>query len=98
MKQLVVAPSAQSDLLEIADYLDRKAGPRVVARVLTALDDAMRELADGTAVGHPRLDLAPDPARFYLVFQYLIVHRAEPTKVEVSRVLHSARDVRALLA
>ena len=94
---LVIAPAGRADLAEIRDYLDQQASTQTAARVLIALWNAMSDLAAGTAVGHSRLDLAPDPIRFYLVFRYLIVYQLGATELVVSRVLHSARDVRAIL-
>ena len=95
---LVVSLPAQLDLIDISNHLLRTAGPTVATRVVAALHAAMARLAGGSAVGHPRPDLAPAPTQFYLVFRYLIVHRADRGSLEVVRVLHSARDVQSLLA
>ena len=59
----------------------------------------MRRLAETPGLGHVREDLAAiDPAlRFWPVYSYLIVYRAETAPLEVVRVLHGARDVRRIL-
>jgi hypothetical protein len=36
--------------------------------------------------------------RFWAVRKYLIIYRSEAIPVEIARVIHSARDVQALLA
>lgn len=50
-------------------------------------------------MGHVREDLVEvDSAlRFWPVYSYVIVYRAETDPLEVVRVLHGARDVRAIL-
>lgn len=59
----------------------------------------MRRLAEMPGLGHMREDLvAIDQAlRFWPVYSYLIVYRAETDPLEVVRVLHGARDVRRIL-
>jgi len=48
-------------------------------------------------LGHLRADLADESLRFWQVYSYLIVYRAEADPLQVVRVLHASRDVRTLL-
>ncbi len=96
MTPFVLTPLAEQDLDEIWTYL---AEDRIVTadRVLSALEKAMRKLAKTPGIGHLREDLADRRHRFFLVYSYLIVYRPDSKPLQVIRVLHAARDVRALL-
>lgn len=95
MSRYLLAPEASADLEEIADYIALD-NPAAARRVLAALQAAMRKLAATPGLGHLRLDLAPEPLRFWQVYSYLIVYRPE-RPLQVARVLHAARDARAIL-
>jgi hypothetical protein len=47
-------------------------------------------------MGHYRGDLVAEPLRFWRVREYLIIYRSEKRPLEIVRVLHAKRDVRAL--
>lgn len=96
MSRYLLAPEASADLEEIFDYiaLDNSDAAR---RVLDVLQAAMKKLAATPGLGHLRLDLAPEPLRFWQVYSYLIVYRPDEKPLQVARVLHAARDVRAIL-
>jgi toxin ParE1/3/4 len=89
---------AESDLEEIARYIASDS-PESAGRVLDALRAAFRDLADQPELGMLRDDLRPGlrlfvpgkPARRYLIFYY-------PTAdgIEVSTVIHGARDWQSL--
>ena len=55
------------------------------------------KLAQTPSLGHFRSDLADEPLRFRAVRQYLIIYQSEVRPIEIVRVLHGARDVRAIL-
>lgn len=97
MPRFLLTRAAAADLEEIDQYVARDA-PAAADRLLTALHEAMLRLADFPDIGHLRHDLADEPLRFWPVSAYLIVYRAEETPLQVVRVLHASRDVRALLA
>ncbi|MBI2893166.1 MAG: type II toxin-antitoxin system RelE/ParE family toxin [Deltaproteobacteria bacterium] len=94
--RFVVTPAARDDLLEIRDFI---AGddPIAARRVLAKLQAAPRRLAEVPNMGHLRLDLGPEPLRFWQVYSFLIVYRPDARPLEVLRVLHASRDVRRLL-
>ena len=89
--------AARSDLIEIDDYL-RAESPQAAVRVRAGLRAAMRKLAEHPGIGHLREDLADEPLRFWPVYSYLIIYRAEKRPIQIIRVLHGSRDVRRLLS
>jgi antitoxin ParD1/3/4/toxin ParE1/3/4 len=58
----------------------------------------MRKLAERPGMGHLREDLADEPVRFWPVYSYLVIYRADARPLQIVRVLHASRDVRTLLA
>ncbi len=96
MKSFVLTPLAEEDIGGIWDYI---ADDNLDAadRVLKSLESAMARLAKNPALGHWREELADKRHRFFLVYTYLIVYRAETDPLQIIRVLHAARDVQTLL-
>jgi plasmid stabilization system protein ParE len=92
-----LTPVARSDLMEIGSYL-RRESPHAATQVLARLRDAMRTLADQPGMGHLREDLADEPLRFWLVYSYLIIYRAEVRPLQIVRVFHASRDIQRLLS
>jgi len=93
MSRFFLTEAAKSDLEEIHDFIFLDS-PGAAARVRTALRDAMRRLARNPRLGHLRADLADEPLRFWQVYSYLIVYRAESDPLQIVRVLHASRDVK----
>jgi toxin ParE1/3/4 len=94
------APRAAVDLEEAADWLmDGRGGPEVAERLLLAAIEAADLLARRPLLGRRRLDLLPDPYRFWSLaqFPYLLVYNPACTPARVLRVLHTARDLPRLL-
>ncbi len=96
MSDFVLTPAAQADVLRIIDFLEGD-NPSAILKVVDAFDDAMQLLAENPMIGHIRRDLAGDDVRFWPV-KYLIVYHPETTPLQVVRVLHGRRDLKALLA
>lgn len=96
MSRYILSPEAREDLDEIADYIARDS-PKAARRVMEELKAAMVRLAQMPGIGHLREDLSDEPLRFWPVFSYLIIYRAERKPLQVVRVLHGARDVRSIL-
>lgn len=95
-RRFSLTPAARADLIEIDDYLCRQSA-RAAARVRAKLREAMRRLAEQPHMGHLREDLADEKLRFWPVYSFLIIYRAEVRPLQVVRVLHASRDVRKLL-
>ena len=89
---------AQSDLREISGFIASDS-PQSARRVLATLRATFRQLADQPEVGMQRSDLRPGlrlfvpprPAHKYLIFFYRI-----DRGIEVSTIIHGARDWPAL--
>ena len=96
MNRFVLTTEARADLTEIVNYISRD-NPSAARRVLHELRDVMRKLAATPEMGHFRRDLAAEPLRFWPVYSYLVIYRPESRPLQVVRVLHGARDVRAIL-
>jgi len=94
--KFVLTPLAEEDIGGIWDHI---ADDNLDAanRVLKSLESTMARLAKKPALGHWREELADKRHRFFLVYSYLIIYRADTDPLQIIRVLHAARDVQALL-
>lgn len=97
MSRYLLSPEAKADLAELADYIALDS-PDAALRVVRELRAAAQKLATTPGLGHRRLDLAPEPLRFWQVYSFLIVYRPDRRPLEIVRVLRAARDVRAILS
>ena len=95
-RRYTFSPAARIDLAEIADFI-RRDSPDASRRVVKSLREAVEKLAKAPGLGHVREDLAQRSLRFWPVYSYLIIYRAESRPLEVVRILHGARDVRRIL-
>lgn len=96
MSRFVLTKAARADLDEIFDHIARD-NPDAAGRVLGKLRQAMQLLARSPEIGHYRRDLASEPVRFWSVYSYLVIYRPEARPIQIVRVLHGSRDVRAIL-
>lgn len=94
--------SSRFDLLEIADFLEQVADLRTAERFLLAARKTMADLARMPGLGSPcefrslhLRDIRVRPIRGFR--KHLIFYRPIRGGVEIVRVLHGARDVKALL-
>jgi len=97
MKSYVLTPAAIQDLQDIRSYIASD-NPAAARRVLETLRNAIRRLAKQPGTGHMRQDLADPRHRFFLVYSYFIVYLSGTKPLQVTRILHTARDVKALLS
>jgi toxin ParE1/3/4 len=96
MSRFVLTKVARADLDEILDHIARD-NPAAAGRVLGKLREAMQLLARTPKIGHYRRDLTSEPVRFWSVYSYLVIYRPEARPLQIVRVLHASRDVRAIL-
>jgi len=96
MTRYLLTPVARDDIVAISNFISQT-NPLAAQRVRATLREAMRKLARRPGIGHLREDLADEPLRFFSVHRYLIIYRAEVRPIQVVRVLHGSRDVRAIL-
>ncbi len=96
MSRLVVSRAAHADLLEIWAYVAENrtlaAADRVVDRLTAQWDD----LARFPTMGRTRADLGPG-FRSIPSGSYVTYYRLAGNVVEISRVLHAARDIAGTL-
>ncbi|HEV2961930.1 MAG TPA: type II toxin-antitoxin system RelE/ParE family toxin [Candidatus Angelobacter sp.] len=96
MKPFVLTSQAEHDLDQILDYLVEDSID-AASRVLDAIEKSFDKLAKAPDIGHFREDLADKRHKFFLVYSYLIVYRFQTKPLQILRVLHTSRDVQALL-
>jgi toxin ParE1/3/4 len=96
-------PLARFDLIEAADRIEVASGPDVMEKFLDAAEATFEELARMPLMGSPRPWLSDELAdlRQWRVRGYndfLIFYVPLGDGVEIVRVLHAKRNIRALLA
>lgn len=96
MSRYVLSPEAAQDLNDILEYIAADS-LETARRIVAELKSAMMSLVEHPHMGHLREDLASEPIRFWSVYSYLILYRAETRPMQVIRVLHGAQDVRSIL-
>jgi toxin ParE1/3/4 len=96
LKGYRLTPSAERDLVEIAEFVAREAGPRLANRVLDEISAAMDRIAEAPRIGRLRLDRSRRPVRSWRCYDYLIVYRTDFVPLAVLRIWHGARSSRRL--
>ena len=94
MPRVVRRPLAETDILEIWDYI---AGDSLAAadRWVERLDEQFGLLAAQPKMGRPRDELAPG-VRSFPVDRYTVFYVPLDDGIDVVRVLHGARDIDAV--
>ena len=93
-----LSAAGRLDLLQTWNHLAEHASIEVADQVLADIESAIHGIAKVPAKGHRRTDLTDRDILFFRVHSYLIVYRPDKRPLNVLRVLHSARDVKSLLA
>ncbi len=93
----VLAAPATTDIAEIAAFVARES-PQGARLLATRLGEAFARIGAAPEIGFHRTDLTDRPVRFWRVYSFLIVYRADVRPVQVLRVLHGARDIGAILS
>jgi toxin ParE1/3/4 len=94
MPRVIVSPLAQTDIDEIWDNIARDSIAQA-NRWVDEIDQRFELLADNRRLGVARGDLRPGLRRFRYA-RYLIYYRLVRGGIEVIRVVHGARDQKAL--
>jgi toxin ParE1/3/4 len=94
MPRIIVSPLAQADVDAIWDYIARDSS-RNANRFVDRIEQCFGLLAASRRLGVARDDLRPGLRRFGYA-RYLIYYRLIRGGIEVVRVVHGARDQRAL--
>ena len=94
--RLWVTPSAQRDLDGIQDYLLAQS-LHASMRVRSKIEEAFMKLRAHPNLGHWRDDLVRRPYLVYRVYSYLLIYKEDRGYLRIARVIHAARDVRAIM-
>lgn len=98
----VLLPSADRDLDLQADYLAEEASIEIALRFLAAAHDTFCALASHPRMGwQPSLGPSLQSIRAFRVLGFeniLIFYRISDDVIEIVRILHGARDLKALFA
>lgn len=97
MSGYCLTPQADADLDELWWHVASAGGPPAADKLEDELHDLMERQAHMPGMGHLRSDLCVEPLRFFPLSRFLVIYRFETNPLQVIRVLHSARDVRAIL-
>lgn len=95
MKRYHVAHPAKMDLRTIRRCVARKGGLDRADSLLDQIEARFRTLAAHPSAGRARFELGTN-LRGWPVESYLILYRASEAGIEIVRILHGRRDIRAL--
>jgi toxin ParE1/3/4 len=96
MNRYRIAPEARSDLDGVWDYLGlQKQNPTAAYRQIEVLYDKFSLLAANPLLGEVRNDLGAN-LRSFVAGNYVVVYRIVGGRIEITRVVHAARDIRAM--
>jgi plasmid stabilization system protein ParE len=88
---------AKLDIVRILHYLLENAGSSIALKTESDTRAAFRSLAEHPGLGHHREDLTSHNVLFFLVRPYFIIYRVEDEGLVIHAVIHSARDMKAIL-
>jgi toxin ParE1/3/4 len=92
MANLVLSARAETDLVEIWDWIDRD-DPATANRVLEGIHRVCMRLEGTPRMGRPRPELG-EGFRSLVYERWLIVYRIlDPDSIVIARVVSSARDL-----
>jgi toxin ParE1/3/4 len=86
-RQLVLAPQAQQDFIDILRFTGEGWGEKQLLIYRDKINDALQLIGSNPGLGHHRPDL-PETHRAYLVGSHIIIYRSHETAVAVVRILH----------
>jgi plasmid stabilization system protein ParE len=93
----LLTPSASRDVDEILEYVLENDGALRAIHLYEKLCDGFVKVSTHPGIGTRREDLADELLRAWLVASYLIIYRPNTQPVQIIRVLHGARDLRAAM-
>ncbi|ABK44560.1 plasmid stabilization system [Magnetococcus marinus MC-1] len=98
MKPAVFTPQGRRDLQGAAKDLGNE-NPMAARALREAIKKATRLLGEYPFAGQERTDITSRDVRFLVVhgFEYVIVYDPYPSPAEIQRVLHTKRDLNAIL-
>jgi toxin ParE1/3/4 len=95
MPSVVIRPQALLDLAEIWAFIANDS-VKHADKFAMLVDTQFRALGRRPHLGRNRPELAAD-LRSFPIGRYVIFYRAQDSGVEITRVLHGARDVESII-
>lgn len=92
MKDLIILPAADDDLVGIYNYTFDRWGLAQAENYLGEFDVSFTALCDGSAITRSAADVKPD-LRKVQVGRHVVFFRETAERIEVVRVLHERMDV-----
>ncbi len=97
MPAYTLSESALRDFSRIVTHLHKKVSARVAVETESAIWAGCVDIARLKALGHQRDDLTSKNVLFHLVQRHFLVFERTEQGVLIHAVIHSARDVAAIL-
>jgi plasmid stabilization system protein ParE len=97
MPEYSLTSRALRDLTAIVTYLTEEASPAIALRTEDKLFQLFESLAQHPGIGHRRSDITPRNVRFHPMRPYMVVYEPGVSPILIHAVLHSARDITAIL-
>lgn len=91
---VIISPAARHDLSDIWDYISRDNEDRATEFIQFIYRQCL-VLVDMPRMGKNRASDLCAGIRSYPVGKYMIYYRSRGARIEIVRILHSARDARA---
>jgi len=96
MRFFRLAPQASLDLEGIWDYIGlEKENPNAAFRQVEMLYEKFNLLSSHPLLGESRDDLGIN-LRSFVAGNYVVVYRPGQNEIEITRVIHAARDIRSM--
>jgi len=92
MLDLIVAPLARQDMIEIGDYISRN-NPTAAKKIILKLDTGMSRLLEVPFLGPAADAHLPAGLRKLSIPPYIIFYRVLSEYLQVVRVLHGSREI-----
>jgi toxin ParE1/3/4 len=94
MANIIRSRQSEQDVVEIALYIARD-NPDAAMRLIDRMDEALHMLAGNPQLGRERHELG-SAVRSFALGNYVLFYRQAAQDIELIRVLHGARDLRAI--
>lgn len=95
-KDYILTIKAREDLGEIIHYI-AESSPSSARRIKEKFIAAFSLLGERPNIGHLRQDLTERPLRFWSLYHYAIVYRADTSPITVTHIVSAYRDLNKLL-
>jgi antitoxin ParD1/3/4/toxin ParE1/3/4 len=95
MRRVKVTRQARRDLLAIWVYIGNDS-IEAADRVVDEIQASFQKIAEMPGIGHTKAEVNDPRYRFWRVYSYLIVYRADTKPVQIIRIVSGHRDLKRL--